>query len=346
MKVALDISQMHNLSLTRGIGVYAQNLYKSIKEFTDTDIELIEKKEDLHKFDLIHFPFFDLFKKTLPFNLPKPVVVTIHDLIPLQFPNHYPPGIKGKINWQLQKLALKNIDQIIAVSETVKKDIETILKINPSKIKVVYSAPSDSFRKITDKKTLEALKTKYKLPDEFVLYVGNINWNKNILNTTEAVLSAGKNLVIIGAAFLDKNNINHPEKKSFKTWLEKYENNENIKIIGFTQTEEIAGIMSLAECLIFASFYEGFGIPVLEAQSCELPVITSKISATAEIAGKGAILVDPENVTDITGSVKRVTQNPDFRKQLIKAGNENLKRFSWKETALKTVQLYEEVFTK
>lgn len=342
MKIAIDISRMHVLSRNRGIGVYAKNLYASLKKFTDLDVELVEEKADINKFDLIHYPFFDMFNHTLRINSGKPFVVTIHDLIPLMFPKHYPPGIKGRINWHLQKHSLKKVKTIISVSNTVKKDIEKILGYNPSQIKVVYSAPSHIFRKISDKSLLTATRNKYRLPDEFVLYIGNINWNKNIINSTEAILSADKNLVIVGSAFLDKKNLNHPEKRSFKEWLKKYGTDKRVTVIGFIETEDVVYIMNLARCLIFASFYEGFGLPILEAQACGLPVITSKVSATAEVAGKGAILVNPENQKEISNEVKKIFGDEKLRERLSQEGINNIERFSWKETALRTVRVYED----
>lgn len=337
---------MNKLSQTRGIGTYAQNLYESIKKYTNAEIEIVKEKRNLKNFDLVHFPFFDIYTNSLPLNSDIPRVVTIHDLIPIQFSKHYPSGIKGKINWQIQKHSLKKIDSIIAVSKTVKQDIVRLLKIQPEIVSVVYSAASEKFRIIQDKKTLGAIRKKYNLTGEFVLYIGNINWNKNILNMTEAVLKSGKELVIIGNAFLDKNNLDHPEKESFKSWLEKYSNEDKIKIIGFVETQEMVAIMNLANCLIFASYYEGFGLPILEAQSCGLPVITSKISATAEIAGEGAILIDPENTQEITRSIEKIFKEKEFKNRLIESGFNNVKRFSWKNTAIETLKVYEKSIKK
>lgn len=341
MKVALDITKMHSLSQGRGIGIYAQNLYDSIKKYTNVDIKLCTEKYNPADFDLIHIPFFDFFRHSLSSKMLVPTIVTIPDLVPIQFADHYPPGIKGKLNWFLQKRAIKNVNSIITISETVKKDIERILKIPDSKISVTYLAPSEEYSKDLSKSDLEKIKAKYNLPAEYVLFVGNVNWNKNILNTAEAVTRANKNLVIIGKAFLDKANLNHPEKKSQKLFLKKYENNPLVKIIGFVEEKDLVGIMKLAGSLIFVSFYEGFGLPILEAQAAGLPVITSKVSATAEVAGKGAILVDPENVSEISSTIERVLNSEKLAKAMKALGKENLKRFSWKKTAIDTVQVYE-----
>lgn len=340
MKVGLDVSRMHQLSETRGIGVYANNLYRSIKEYTDVDIELIVEKTGYDKFDLIHFPFFDLFKRTLPLKTSKPFIVTIPDLIPLQFPKHYPAGLKGKANLFFQKLAIKNAKAVISISETVKNDISKILKIDKQKIFTTYLAPSNNFQKITDEKILSEIKKKYDLSGPFVLYIGNVNWNKNILNTAESCIKAGRQLVIVGNSFLDKNNLNHAEKKSHKQFIEKYGSSEQIKLLGFVPDKDLEKIMSLAAVLIFISYYEGFGLPILEAQSCELPVVTSKGSAMEEIAGDSAVLIDPDNPQEIANQINKLFTSQDLREKLIKKGLENVSKFSWKKTAQDTVEVY------
>lgn len=338
MKVAIDVSKMHRFSKDRGIGIYAQNLYESLKKHTDIDIKLLDTETSYEDFDLIHFPFFDLYKTTLPFKIKKPFIVTIPDLVPLQFSAHYPPGIKGKINLLLQKLTIKKAKSIIAISETVKKDINKLLKIDSKKIFVTYLAPGNRYD--FDKKIVELVKSKYKLPESFVLYIGNVNWNKNILNTAEACIRAKKHLVIIGSSFLDKSDINHPEKRNLKIFLNKYADNGLIKLIGSVSSEELTAIMNLATVMIFISFYEGFGLPILEAQASSLPVITSNISAMPEVAGEGALLVDPNNMDEIVKSLGLLFNSVNLRQKLIKKGKDNLIRFSWKKTAEQTLEVY------
>lgn len=342
MKVGLDVSKMHSLSKTRGIGYYAQNLYDALKKFTNIEVDLIEEPVNYNDFDLIHFPFFDLFKTTLPSKVSKPFVVTIHDLIPIQFSSHYPPGLKGRINFWRQKKSLNNANSVITVSGTVKEDVKEILKIAPSKIHTVYSAASPNYRKITDKNLLEAARQKYQLPNEFILYIGNVNWNKNILNTAESAVISGKPLVIIGSSFLNKENLDHPEKKDHKLFLEKYQNSPLIKLLGFVPDEDLVSLLNLATCLIFVSRYEGFGLPVLEAQSCGLPVITSNKSATAEIAGNSAILVNPDKPDEIAKSINLLFESKEMRQKYADLGVKNSKQFSWEKTAKDTVQVYNE----
>lgn len=341
MKVAFDISHMHKLSKYRGIGAYAQNLYQAIKKYTDIEIELVEGEKYMNNFDLLHIPYFSLFRNTLPFSFSKPTVVTIHDLIPLQFPKHYPLGIKGKINLELQKYFLKKAKAVITISETARHDIIKILKIDPKKVFSIYLAQDKHFRKIKDKILLDKIKNKFKLPDEFVLYIGNVNWNKNILNTAQACIQANKKLVIIGSSFLDQTDLNHAEKKSHKIFLEEYYENNLIKLLGYVENEDLVAIMNIATCSLFVSFYEGFGLPILEAQACGLPVITSNVSATVEIAGNGAVLVNPKDIEEISKAINQVFDSESLRQKLIKFGEENVKKYSWKKTALETVKVYE-----
>jgi glycosyltransferase involved in cell wall biosynthesis len=104
--------------------------------------------------------------------------------------------------------------------------------------------------------------------------------------------------------------------------------------------------MNLAKCLVFVSYYEGFGLPILEAQSVGCPVITSKISATSEIAGKGAILVDPENIMEIAQSIENLFTNIEIKKNLISEGFSNAQKFTWEKTATQTVKIYEKILNR
>jgi glycosyltransferase involved in cell wall biosynthesis len=341
MKVAFDVSRMNKLSLNRGIGIHAKNLFRALKEFTDADVEWVEEKRGYDDFDLVHIPFFDFFTRSLPLSIGKPFIVTIHDLIPIMHIRHYPPGFKGMINWNYQKLAVKKASRIIAISESSKRDITSKLGFPSSRVDVVYIAPSGNFKKIENKVVLEHTRKKFNLPEKFVLYIGNVNWNKNIVNMTEAVINSGNNLVIVGNAFLDRGNINHPEKKSLKEWIEKFGNDKNITVVGSVEEEDLVCILNLADALVFVSFDEGFGLPIIEAQSCGVPVVTSKTGSMPEVAGGGALLADPQDVVSISSAISKITTDQGMRKQLIREGEENVKRFSWKEIASRTLKVYE-----
>ncbi len=340
MKVGIDISSLHSLSKGRGIGFYTQALIDSLKKYTDIEIKVIESVNQQQNVDLIHYPFFDFFRPTLKINNNVPTIVTIHDVIPLLFPKNYPPGIRGRVNLFLQKQSLNKTKAIITDSKSSTNDITQILKISQNKVHTVYLASSEHFTKLTEKEINERTK-KFNLPEIFALYSGGVNWNKNLINQTEAALKSDIDLVLVGGGFDNKNNLDHPEMKEFKQFLNKYQNNPKIHILGFVSDEELVGLMNKAKALLFASHYEGFGLPILESQACGTPVITGNISSMPEVAGDGAILVDPNSVDQISLSLSKITHDEDESNLLIKKGFENLDNFSWKKTAVETLKVYQ-----
>lgn len=340
MKIGINIKALHSYSSYRGIGLYTKQLIEALKKYTNEEIFIIEENDSQIKLDVIHFPFFDLFFHTLPIFKKFPTVVTVHDVIPLVFPNHYPSGIRGNINNFLQKIALKSSKAIITDSESSKRDILNYLGVRRDKVHRVYLAPSDNFRQIKDKIILANLKRKYELPDKFILYVGDVNWNKNLINMADACVMAKADLVLVGSAFEKQENLIHPELKSFSEFLKNFSQNPRIHILGFVPDEDLVSIYNLASILLLPSFYEGFGLPILEAQACGIPVITSNVSSMPEVADQGALLVNPYKVSEITEAIKKIINQSYFREQLIKEGLINVKRFSWKKTAQETVKVY------
>src|SRR3972149_9741665 len=188
MKVAIDTSPLISGHESRGIGAYTKNLVEEFKSGKwDFDFIFFDGKNYSAGIDLVHHPYFDLYYRTLPLRRDKVRIVTIHDVIPLVYPQHYPVGIKGRINFFFQKIALKKVDAVICDSRTSKEDIANKLSFPKSKIHVVYLAPSSNYKKIYDQKLLNFVAKKYKLPKKFALYVGDVNWHKNIENTLRAI---------------------------------------------------------------------------------------------------------------------------------------------------------------
>jgi glycosyltransferase involved in cell wall biosynthesis len=345
MKIGINTLNVHKLSQGRGIGFYTENLYKELEKVLGDDLVLVEKESQLESCELVHFPTFDFFQKTLKLTN-KNNVVTVHDVIPLMYPKYYPPGIKGKINLFFQKKQLKKVDAIITDSKSSKKEIQKHLQIPEEKIHVIYLAPADYFREISDKKILNSLKDKYKLPERFVLFTGNVNWNKNILNMAQGVIAAKIDLVLVGSSFAKTDNLDHPELRSYKKFREVYKDNPLIHTLGFIPNEDLVGILNMAEVLLLPSFAEGFGLPILEAQTCGVPVITSNDSSMKEIAGSSAYLINPENPEEITEALETLISNSSKREEIIKKGLENAKQYSWAKTAQETVKVYKQVLNQ
>lgn len=343
MKVGFNTLPLKTGHQLRGIGSYTLNLLNSLKKMPEIEIEEFTEISKLGKVDLVHYPFFDLYHNTLPVFKKFPTIVTVHDLIPLVFPEHYPAGIKGTFRNQVQRLALRNIKAVITDSNSSKRDIVKYLNINEKKIFTVYLAASNEFRVIKDKKFLDSVKKKFNLPDNFVLYTGNINWNKNLINLAQACKNLNITLVLVGKAFLNRENLDHLELRLYKEFLEKFESDPIIKTLGFVKTEELIGLMNLAKVGVLPSFYEGFGLPILEMQACGLPVITSGLSSMPEVAGKGALLINPYSSPEISTAIEKIINTKQLRDKLTKLGLENSSSFTWMKTTQQTVAVYKKV---
>jgi len=240
MKVGIDISSLHSMSKGRGIGFYTRYLIDSLRKYTDIEVVVFDTPGKNEKVDLVHFPFFDFFRPTLKISRDTPTVVTIHDVIPLLFSKHYPPGIKGRINLFRQKQSLKKVKAIITDSKTSTSDAVKIFKVSEKNVFTVYLASGNHFTKLSDMEVRKRI-SKFNLPEKFLLYSGGVNWNKNLTTQTAAALQTGSDIVFVGGGFVNRSNLEHPELKDFKDFLSKYENNPRVHILGFVSDEEIAG---------------------------------------------------------------------------------------------------------
>jgi glycosyltransferase involved in cell wall biosynthesis len=327
MKIAIDTGPLKSGDSVRGVGVYTRELLAALK-IEGVDIS----KADLGKYDVFHFTRFNPFFISLPFKKPENTkfVLTIYDLIPLIYPSHYPPGIKGWAAWQVNKFLIKkNIDAVITISETSKKDICRFVGINPEKVHVTYLAPRSVFKPITNHQSLITVQKKYDLPESFALYVGDVNYNKNIPVLVKACKLARIPLVICGkqAQEVEKLDLEHPELRHLKNldW-------SSVVRVGFVLDSDLVKIYNLAEVYIQPSLYEGFGLPLLEAVACRVPVACARTQAAVEILGDGLKYFD-------SGSVEEMAKN-------ILSPNKNTKLpelYTWGKTAGETLKIYEEI---
>ncbi|MGB3082109.1 MAG: glycosyltransferase family 1 protein [Candidatus Omnitrophota bacterium] len=223
-------------------------------------------------------------------------------------------------------------DKIIAVSENTKNDLLSLFNIPPSKIETVYEAADDGYKKIDDKQKLENIRRKYELDRKFIFYPGNISPRKNIerlINAFEKVQDKiDLDLVLTGHNMWNS----HKEIGMIKK-------NRRIKLLGCIPDEDLPSIYNIAEAFVYVSLYEGFGIPIVEAQRCGCPVIVSDSASLPEVAGKGAIVVDPYDEGEITRAILQVVEDRSTREKVIQEGYKNAERFSWKKSAKETIEL-------
>jgi glycosyltransferase involved in cell wall biosynthesis len=343
MKIAIDVSPLQTGHKVRGVGFYLTHLKSALlKYFPQNDYVFFQRGEKLPKdVKVVHFPYFEPFFLARPIYKRFKTVVTVHDLTPIVFPEAFPKGIKGEIKWQMQKFALKRANAVITDSKSSKKDIQKYAGVRESKIHVVYLAAGEGFRQMANGKWQIEIRKRYGLPEKFALYVGDVTWNKNLPRLVDAVKKTQIPLVMVGKSLVsedyDKTN---PWNADLNRVNELTKDDPNILKLGFVSDEELVQLYNLATVFVMPSLYEGFGLPILEAMACGCPVITSKESSLPEVADEAAFYVDAYDVQSIASGIKKVFDDKELREELKEKGLKNIQRFSWKDTASKTLAVY------
>ena len=353
MKVAINIRPLYSGHKLRGIGYYTESLLKALEKDEDINVVRFSNLKELKDIDLVHYPWFDFYFHSLPIRKRSPTVVTVHDVIPLIFKDKYPPGIKGSLKFFLQKLALKRTTAIITDSKASKGDIQKYLYIKEEKISVIPLAVDEDFKILGGTKLL-FIKREYNLPDEFLLYVGDVNWTKNIpflikgfhKITQNPALSEVK-LVLVGSPFLKKvDNINHPELEPLKkvnNLIKELNLESKIIRVGDIDKDQLVAFYNLATLYTQPSLYEGFGLPVLEALTCGTPVVSSNRGSLPEVGGDAVVYFDPENLDQFTKIVIEILQNKSLQNKLSKLAIKQSEKFSWEKVAEQTKSVYSKV---
>lgn len=348
MKIGIDTSPLKdsrvNQHRVRGTGFYIENLKRSLfKYYPQNEYIFFTKEQNLPSdLDLIHYPYFEPFFLTLPFHKRHKTVVTVHDLTPLVFPKYFPAGIRGNLKWQLQKIALRKSDAIVADSECSKRDLIRYTNISDNKVHRVYLAAGDEFEVLKKGKWELGLRKKYDLPDQFVLYVGDVTWNKNIPRLITAIKKINIPLVMVGKALVEKDfDRKNPWNQDLVKVQELANDDKRIIRLGFVPTKDLVSIYNLATVFAMPSLYEGFGLPILEAMSCGCPVVTTTRGSIPEIAGDAAIYVEANSRDDISRSIYDVFKNEKMQRDLSKRGLIQAQKFTWKKTIEGTMRIYE-----
>jgi len=328
----------------RGTGIYTENIYIGLKKVNEISVNLISVKDGLERFDLIHYPYFDPFFLTLPLLKKRPTVVTVHDLIPLKFPRYFPKGVKGYLKWQIQKFSLGQSDAIITDSYSSKEDIIKYAGINKDKIRVIYLGIGDGFKIIESKKILESIKKKFKLPHDFLLHVGDVNYNKNIEGLIKVFAIIHKSypdleLLLVGSGFIN----NSWQLQKIKHLIDSLNLADKVHFLAQVSIDDLVGIYNLAKVYLQLSLAEGFGLPVLEAMACGCPVVASNQSSLSEIAGDSSILVDPKDYPKAANAVTDLLADASKYRYMKSKGLARVKMFNWEKTAKQTIEVYKKV---
>jgi len=291
----------------------------------------------IKNYDIYHAPEFLSFD----FGLKIPQVLTVHDLTFAKFPYHLGKVLSDKYN-NLQREACKRASAIVCVSKATKNDIIKYYKINPNKITVTYLGTDKIFQPVKDKQDLEKiLVKKYDVVFPYILFVGTIEPRKNLVNLIKAYDEyALKNekkshLVIVGKKGWNS--------KEFDRALTNLKNKNYIHIFENISDNDLVYFYSGAQSFCYPSLYEGFGIPVLEAMSYGLPIITSNTSSLPEVGGNAAYYVNPENINKLSQAIEKISNNEILRREMSKKSLAQSKKFSFEKCAKETYDVYKKI---
>jgi len=368
MKLKVAVDSLSLLSPLTGIGRYCYEISKELKKsdldttfyygyFSKNLIEPADKKsvkslksvvasspwlkksarEMLFFFTKFSNRHFDIYWQ--PNFIPNPnikakkVVTTVHDFSFFLHKEFIP---KERIKY-FEKYFLKNInlsDAIITGSNFTKQEILERLNFKSEDVHVIYHGVDHSVFKLYSNP-----KTDFKLPKKFILSVGSIEPRKNLLGLLKAYLSLDNSI-----------------KKEYKLVLagfKGWENSEIVSIIkqnsqdifylGYLSNEELAKVYNLSSCFVFPSFYEGFGLPILEAMACGAPVICSNSSSMPEVGGDAALYCNPKDIDDIAKKIEAVLSSAKLQQEMAEKGLNRAKKFSWEKSAHKHIQIFNKV---
>lgn len=258
-------------------------------------------------------------------------IVTIHDLIFVKYPHLY-SFFDRKIHFYKFKKAAQEADLVIAISEQTKNDIVEFLKIDPSKIKVIYQGCHAAFKTTFSKEKKADVIKKYDLPEEFILNVGTIETRKNVLLAVKAIKDIDSCLVIVG------------KETAYTTEVKNYIRANNIqhkvKFLQGLDINELAMLYQLATIFVYPSLYEGFGIPIIEALYCKTPVITTNDGVFPEAGGPNSLYVAPTNVAQMKEAIEKLLKNKEERTNIAEKGFMFVQQFNDDIIAKKVIETY------
>ncbi len=371
MKVVIDA----RLWAESGVGRYIRNLIYELQKLDSKDqyfilllkknYSQVELKPNFHKItadfpwygfseqiklpkllnelnpDLVHFPHF-----TVPILYRGFYVVTIHDLIHQHFKmkratTHNPLIYKVKLFGykSVMASAIKKARKILVPSEFVKKQLFQKYKIKSNRVVTTYEGVEKSLlnlAKQNQKQDFNKVSQKFKLSKPYFFYVGNAHPHKNLPKLIAAfskISQTNSNIQLV---------LSGPEHQFWKQVKQEY-SLKNLIFTGFVSERELVTLYNNAEAFVTASLEEGFGIPLLEAMACGCPVISSNAASLPEVGGDAALYFDPKDDSDLVKKMTHIINNQKLRQELIKKGKDRYKKFSWKNLAEQTKNIYTEV---
>jgi glycosyltransferase involved in cell wall biosynthesis len=292
--------------------------------------------------DVAHVPYFGS-----PLAPATPTVVTIHDLIPLVLPE-YRGSLPVRLYTSLVAAAAPQAKLILADSQASRRDILQRLGVPAEQVRVVYLAPAPHFQPAETWQQIVAIKMKYHLPENFVLYLGGYDVRKNVKALLHAYTwvsaTLGDQYPLVLAGHLpqrDSDFFPDPRRMARELGLETF-----IITPGWIAEEDKPLLYAAATVFVYPSRYEGFGLPVLEAMACGTPVVTTNAASIPELAGPAAFQLDPNDTKHMAAPIIRLCTEENSRDDMIERGFTQVEQFSWTKTAQETLQAYREAVTQ
>lgn len=355
MKIAIDVQT--TLGQPTGFGFYVSNLVENLNKI-DGENEYILSKPDSetdfstpqrfiwdqftfpktakqHSADLIHQPCF-----SAPLMFKGPVVVTIHDIISILFPQNIPFASRMFYS-KWMPFSYAKAKKIISISQSTKRDIVRVLKISPEKITVIHNGFDAKLQKKLSAQKIDEVRGKYGLPQDYLLHIGTLEPRKNLDFLIDVFFEAIKDaknrnlsLVITG-------------KKGwyYEGLFEKVAElklQEKVIFTGYIDESDKGALYQGAKIFTFPSLYEGFGLPPLEAMASGTPVISSNTSSMPEVIGEAGILISPKQKSAWVEAIGRVNSDEKLLNEMKKKNEEQVRKFDWAVTAKQTIDVYEQ----
>ena len=268
-----------------------------------------------------------------------PSVVTIHDLIFLRHPEFYNPIDVKLYTWKFRR-TLREATHIIAISECTKRDIIHYGQVPEDKISLIYQSCAQRFGAEPDPVVQQQVAQQYQLPERYILNVGSIESRKNVLQAVQSLLyiPADISLVIIGRPT--------PYTSKVMAYAQRHNLQHRVKVLHGVPDEHLPAIYSMAEVFVYPSVYEGFGIPIIEAIRCGLPVVGCSGSCLEEAGGPDNIYVAPGDVLGMANAIRRSLADADHRDERIQRSQAYIQRFAGIDVAGQVNQLYHQILSR
>jgi len=274
-----------------------------------------------------------------PFFVACPTVVSVHDVSFKHYPKFFSPRDR-LLFATLLPLTLRRARAVVAISNHAKKEIVDVFPYLKEKIYVTFLAADPMFQPLQSVELLRNVRLRYGIRSEYILAVGNLQPRKNLLRLIRAFAFVHRHindiqLIVVGKA--------HWQSSAVYSAVKNFGLENHVVFTGYVPNDDLIVLYSFAKVYVYPSLYEGFGLPILEAMACGVPVVSSNTSSMPEVAGDAALLVDPHQEDQIAKAILKILDNTDLATSLSDKGLRRARFFSWRKTAQETVDIYRTV---